>query len=136
MEYFDKDLVEVYGGNLKGIINKLDYLDDLGADIIYLSPIFEAKGHHKYNVGDYEKIASDFGDIDIFKQLIYEVKKRDMHLILDGVFNHSGSDSKYFNKYGNYDSLGAYQSTDSKYYSWYKFIDYPDKYEYRYFTGI
>ena len=129
MEYFDKDLVEVYGGNLKGIINKLDYLDDLGADIIYLSPIFEAKGHHKYNVGDYEKIASDFGDIDIFKQLIYEVKKRDMHLILDGVFNHSGSDSKYFNKYGNYDSLGAYQSTDSKYYSWYKFIDYPDKYE-------
>ena len=129
LEYFDKDLVEVYGGNLKGIINKLDYLDDLGADIIYLSPIFEAKGHHKYNVGDYEKIASDFGDIDIFKQLIYEVKKRDMHLILDGVFNHSGSDSKYFNKYGNYDSLGAYQSTDSKYYSWYKFIDYPDKYE-------
>lgn len=129
LEDVDKDLVEVYGGNLKGIINKLDYLEDLGVDIIYLSPIFEAEGHHKYNIGDYEKIAADFGDMDIFKQLISEIKKRDMHIILDGVFNHSGSDSKYFNKYGNYNSLGAYQSKDSKYYSWYKFIDYPDKYE-------
>ncbi len=129
LEDVDKDLVEVYGGNLKGIINKLDYFEDLGVDIIYLSPIFEAEGHHKYNVGDYEKIAADFGDMEIFKLLISEIKKRDMHIILDGVFNHSGSNSKYFNKYGNYDSLGAYQSKDSKYYSWYKFIDFPDKYE-------
>ena len=129
LEDVDKELFEVYGGNLNGIINKLDYLEDLGVNIIYLSPIFEAEGHHKYNTGDYERIASDFGDIDIFKQLISELKKRGMHLILDGVFNHSGSDSRYFNKDGNYDSLGAYQSRDSKYYSWYKFIDFPDKYE-------
>ena len=129
LEEIDKDLVEVYGGNLKGIINKLDYLEDLGVDIIYLSPIFEAEGHHKYNTGDYEKIAADFGNIDIFVQLISELKKRDMYLILDGVFNHSGSDSKYFNKEGNYESLGAYQSKDSKYYSWYNFIEYPDNYE-------
>ena len=129
LEKINKGLFEVYGGNLQGIINKLDYLEDLGVNIIYLSPIFEAEGSHKYNIGDYEKIDGDFGDIDIFKQLISEIKKRNMYLILDGVFNHSGSDSKYFNKYDNYDSLGAYQSKDSKYYSWYKFIDYPEKYE-------
>lgn len=129
LENVDKDLTDVYGGNLKGIIKKLDYLEDLGVDIIYLSPIFEAEGHHKYNIGDYEKISSDFGDLDIFKQLISEIKKRDMYIILDGVFNHSGSNSKYFNKDAKYESLGAYQSKDSKYYSWYKFIDYPDKYE-------
>ena len=129
LESEDKSLFEVNGGNLKGIINKLDYLEDLGVNIIYLSPIFEAEGHHKYNTGDYEKISSDYGDIDIFKELIGEIKKRDMYLILDGVFNHSGSDSKYFNKEGRYDNLGAYQSKDSEYYNWFKFIDYPDKYE-------
>lgn len=129
LESVDNSLIEVYGGNLKGIINKLDYLEDLGINIIYLSPIFEADGFHKYNTGDYEKISGDYGNLEIFKELIGEIKKRNMYLILDGVFNHSGSDSKYFNKYGNYDVLGAYQSKNSKYYSWFKFIEYPNRYE-------
>ncbi len=129
LESVHKEGFEVHGGNLKGIIKRLDYLEDLGVNIIYLNPVFEAEGSHKYNIGDYEKIASDFGDMDIFKELVSEIKKRNMYLILDGVFNHSGSDSKYFNRYGNYDSLGAYQSKDSKYYSWYTFTDFPEKYE-------
>lgn len=129
LESVNKDLVEVYGGNLRGIINKLDYLQDLGVSILLLSPIFESKSHHKYDVDDYKKIAEDYGDLDVFKELLCELKKRDMHIILDGVFNHSGSNSKYFNKYGNYDSLGAYQSVDSKYYEWYKFNEFPDNYD-------
>lgn len=129
LENVDKDLVEVYGGNLKGIINKLDYLKDLGVSILLLSPIFESKSHHKYDIGYYKKIASDYGDLDVFKELMAEIKKRNMHVILDGVFNHTGCDSKYFNKYGNYDSLGAYQSKDSKYYGWYTFNDFPDDYD-------
>ena len=114
---------------LRGIINKLDYLQDLGVTIVLLSPIFESKSHHKYDVEDYKKIAEDYGDLDVFKELLCELKKRDMHIILDGVFNHSGSNSKYFNKYGNYDSLGAYQSVDSKYYEWYRFNEFPDDYD-------
>lgn len=85
---------------------------------------------------DFEKIdeititnPNNDGDLDIFKQLISEIKKRDMHIILDGVFNHSGSDSRYFNKYGNYESLGTYQSMESEYYGWYKFNDFPDDYK-------
>lgn len=129
LENVNKDLVEVYGGNLRGIIDKLDYLKDLGVSTILLSPIFESKSHHKYDIGDYKKIADDFGDLATFKELIFEIKKRNMYVILDGVFNHTGSDSKYFNKNDNYDSLGAYQSKDSKYYDWYIFNDYPDNYD-------
>lgn len=124
-----KLLFEVRGGNLRGIINKLDYLKDLGVSTILLSPIFESKTHHKYDTEDYMKIASDYGDLDTFKELIAELKKRDMHIILDGVFNHSGSNSIYFNKYGNHDELGAYQSKESRYYPWYKFNSFPDDYE-------
>lgn len=129
LENVNKDLIEVYGGNLRGIINKLDYLQDLGVSIILLSPIFEARSHHKYDTGDYKKISEDYGNLDIFKELVAEIKKRNMYLILDGVFNHTGSDSKYFNKFGNYDTLGAYQSKDSKYYEWYSFKNYPKDYE-------
>ena len=129
LETVDKELWKVYGGNLKGIINKLDYLKDLGVSIIYLSPIFESESHHKYDVEDYKKITSDFGDLETFKELVSEMKKRDMHLILDGVFNHSGSNSKYFNKYSKYETIGAYQSKESPYFDWYTFNSFPDDYQ-------
>lgn len=117
-----------YGGNFEGIISKLDYLKDLGTTMIYLSPIFEASSSHKYNTGDYSKIEPMFGGEVAFKKLIREAKKRGIEIILDGVFNHTGSDSVYFNKYSRYDCVGAYQSKKSKYYSWYDFEEYPDKY--------
>ncbi|MCL2774883.1 MAG: glycoside hydrolase family 13 protein [Oscillospiraceae bacterium] len=114
---------DVYGGNLAGIIEKLDYLKELNVNIIYLSPVFEANSNHKYNTADYEKIDSMFGGDDIFDKLIEEAGKRGMKIILDGVFNHTGDDSVYFNKYGKYDSIGAYQSKESKYFDWYTFRD-------------
>lgn len=125
-EYLANDF---YGGNLKGIIKKLPYLSDLGISVIYLNPIFRAYSNHKYDTGNYEEIDPMFGDEETFKELCAEAKKLGIRIILDGVFNHTGSDSKYFNKKGKYDSVGAFQSQDSPYYTWYRFMDWPNVYE-------
>ena len=120
---------DFHGGNLRGIIDKLPYLSKIGVRIIYLSPIFESSSNHKYTTGDYKTIDPMFGDEEILKELIEKAKKRGINIILDGVFSHTGADSKYFNKFGNYDELGAYQSKDSKYSSWYTFNEFPDDYK-------
>ena len=120
---------DFFGGNLKGIIKKLDYLKELGTSIIYLNPIFDAASNHKYDTSDYKKIDPMFGDEEIFKELCKKADEVGINIILDGVFSHTGSDSIYFNKENNYDTLGAYQSKESEYYSWYKFKKYPDEYE-------
>ena len=112
---------DFYGGNLLGVKKKLKYIKSLGVSTIYLNPIFDSPSCHKYDTGDYEKIDPMFGDEEIFKELCSEAEDLGMRIILDGVFSHTGSDSKYFNKFGNYDSLGAYQ--------WYRFNDYPKLYE-------
>lgn len=125
-EYKSNDF---FGGNLKGIIKKLSYLEDLGITVIYLNPIFKAASNHKYDTGSYEEIDPMFGDEEIFSELCREAKKRGIRIILDGVFNHTGDDSQYFNKYGNYDSVGAFQSQDSPYYTWFRFMDFPNVYE-------
>lgn len=119
---------DMFGGNLKGIIKKLDYLKELGVTCLYLNPIFEAFSNHKYNTADYLKIDSDFGTESDFKDLVSECNKRGMIVILDGVFSHTGDDSVYFDKYGRYGE-GAYGSKESKYYNWYRFTEYPNKYE-------
>ena len=120
---------DFYGGNLLGVKKKLEYIKLLGVSVIYFNPIFDSPSCHKYDTGDYEKIDPMFGDEEIFKDLCSEAEKLGMRIILDGVFSHTGSDSKYFNKFGNYDSLGAYQSLHSPYYRWYRFNDYPNLYE-------
>lgn len=120
---------DFYGGNLKGITEKLTYLKKLGVNIIYLNPIFESSSNHKYSTGDFEKIDPMFGDEEVFAELIEKANQKGIKIILDGVFSHTGADSKYFNKFGNYDSLGAYQSTESKYSSWFNFKNYPNDYE-------
>ena len=120
---------DFYGGNLKGIIKKLDYLKDLGISIIYLNPIFKSSSCHKYDTADYEKIDEMFGTEETFQKLCKEADKRGIKIILDGVFSHTGADSKYFNKFNNYDEIGAFQSPESKYYKWFSFIEYPNKYE-------
>lgn len=117
-----------YGGTLWGIIEKLPYIASLGANLIYLSPIFEAASNHKYDTANYMKVDSMFGGEKALRALINEADKLGIGIILDGVFNHTGSDSIYFNRYGRYDSIGAYQSKESPYYSWYDFEDHPDKY--------
>lgn len=117
-----------YGGNFQGIIDKLSYLKSLNVGTIYLSPIMEANSSHKYDVADYSKIDSMFGNQELFETLIAKAKRLGMTVIIDGVFNHTGSDSVYFNKNGRYRTVGAYQSPNSKYYSWYTFNKYPDDY--------
>lgn len=120
---------DYFGGDLKGIEEKLSYIKDLGVNCIYLNPIFEAHSNHRYDTADYEKIDSLLGDESDLKHLCRVAKEEyGISIILDGVFSHTGCDSKYFNIYNRYDSIGAYNSKESPYYSWYKFIDYPDNY--------
>lgn len=120
---------DFFGGNLAGIIEKLPYLEEMGVTCLYLSPIFEAASSHKYDTGDYLKIDPGFGDEEIFKELISKAMERGIRVICDGVFNHVGMDSRYFNRYGNYDSLGAFQSRESPYIDWFNFIDWNQHYE-------
>ena len=119
---------DFFGGNFNGIREKLDYLEELGVGIIYLSPIFKAYSNHRYDTGDYLKVDELLGTEDDFKRLLDAAHEKGMKVILDGVFNHSGVDSLYFNKFGTYDSLGAYQSKSSPYYDWYYFKKFPDEY--------
>ena len=125
-EYLANDF---FGGNLKGIKNKLNYLAHLGIDAIYLNPIFKAYSNHKYDTGDYMQIDEMFGIEEDFKDLCAAAEQFGIRIVLDGVFNHTGSDSKYFNKNGTYDSVGAYQSQQSPYYDWYNFINWNNEYE-------
>ena len=118
-----------FGGNLWGVIEKLDYLKSLGVGVIYLSPIFKAYSNHKYDTGNYLEIDSMFGGEAAFEKLIAEAKKRDIYVILDGVFNHTGDDSLYFDRYEKYGKTGAYSNVDSPFREWFRFRNYPNEYE-------
>ena len=117
-----------YGGSLYGVIDKLDYIASLGANIIYLSPIFESPSNHKYDTSDYLTVDEAFGGNEALTALIEAAHSRGIKIVLDGVFNHTGADSIYFNRYATYDSLGAYQSKESPYYDWYDFKRHPNEY--------
>ena len=119
---------DYFGGDLEGIIQKLDYLQSLGITCIYLNPIFEAHSNHRYDTADYTKVDPLLGSKEDFKRLCKEANKRGIHIMLDGVFNHTGSDSIYFNRKGRYQTLGAYQSQESPYYDWYQFYQWPEQY--------
>ena len=118
-----------FGGNLWGVAEKLDYLASLGVKVIYLSPIFEAYSNHKYDTGDYMAVDGGFGGEAALDNLISEAGKYGMKIILDGVFNHTGDDSRYFNRYGLYPTVGAVQAEDSPYHNWFCFRNFPDEYE-------
>ncbi len=112
---------DFYGGTLKGIEEKLDYLAELGISVIYLNPIFEAFSNHRYDTGNYEKIDPILGSEEDFASLCKAAKERGISIILDGVFSHTGSDSKYFNKYGSYgENVGAAKDDASPYKDWYQ----------------
>ncbi len=155
------DVASFYGGDLQGVMDKLDYLKDLGVDVIYLNPIFVSPSNHKYDIQDYDYVDPHFGRIvddageclpdgiqenkkseryinrvtnkknldasnQLFIELVEEVHKRGMKIILDGVFNHCGSFNKWLDReciYENqegYDN-GAYVSADSPYHTFFKF---------------
>lgn len=117
-----------FGGNLWGVAEKLDYLKSLGVGIIYLSPIFKAYSNHKYDTGDYFKIDEMFGGEEAFQNLIEKANALDIKIMLDGVFNHTGNDSLYFDMYENYGGHGAYTDPKSKYRDWFTFKKYPNDY--------
>ena len=121
---------DFYGGNLRGIQEKLPYLKSLGIGVIYLNPIFDAYSNHKYDTADYKTIDPMLGTEEDFRSLCTEAERYEIRIILDGVFSHTGADSVYFNKYGNYgEATGAYRDMQSPYFPWYNFNDYPSGYE-------
>lgn len=120
---------DFFGGDLQGIISKLDYLQSLHVTVLYLNPIFLARSNHRYDTGDYTRIDPMLGTQADLTRLCEEAAKRGMRVLLDGVFNHTGDDSLYFNRAGRYKTLGAYNSEKSPYYPWYTFFDYPDSYK-------
>ena len=119
---------DYYCGDLAGVMKKLPYLKELGVTCIYLNPIFEAHSNHRYNTADYEKIDPLLGSEKDFVSLCKAAKKQGIHIILDGVFSHTGDDSVYFNRKNRYSTVGAYNSNESKFHSWYKFKNWPDDY--------
>ena len=120
---------DFFGGDLAGIRGKLPYLRELGVETLYLCPIFEASSNHRYNTGDYRRVDPMLGTEEDFQALCQEAHGLGIRVILDGVFNHNGRDSRYFNADGRYDTVGAAQSQDSPYYPWFHFHPWPTDYD-------
>lgn len=120
---------DFFGGDLAGITAKLDYLQSLSVTTLYLNPIFEAASNHRYNTADYLAIDPMLGTEEDFRTLCREAHRRGMRVLLDGVFNHTGSVSRYFNADGSYPEVGAAQSRESPYYNWYHFTRWPEEYD-------
>ena len=120
---------DFFGGSLEGIESKLDYLSGMGVTTLYLCPVFESASNHRYNTADYRKIDPMLGTEEDFRRLCDACHRRGMRVILDGVFNHIGSQSLYFNADGFYPTLGAAQSKDSPWYQWFRFKKWPTDYE-------
>ena len=112
---------DYFGGDLKGIQMKLPYLREMGVDYLYLNPIFEAHSNHRYNTADYLNVDPLLGTNEDFEALCAEARKYGIGIVLDGVFSHTGSDSRYFNREGRYGEGGAYRDPNSPYRCWYDF---------------
>jgi len=120
---------DFFGGNFRGITEKLPYIASLGATILYLNPISMAFSSHRYDTGDYKVPDPMLGTQEEFSQLCRQAHKLGIRVILDGVYSHTGSNSRYFNRDGAFDDLGAYQSRESRYSGWYTFYAWPDSYQ-------
>ena len=125
---------DFYGGTLKGIEAKLPYLKELGVSVLYLNPVVEARSNHRYDTSDYLRVDPILGSNEDLSRLCQTAETMGIRVILDGVFSHTGADSRYFNRYGSYPGKGACQGRDSAFYSWYDFRNFP--YEYRCWWGF
>ena len=117
-EGYQPDYNSFYGGDIKGIRQKLDYLEDLGVTIIYLNPLFEAKSNHKYDAVDYMKLDPHFGTEKDFKEFVRDAHNRGIRIILDVAFNHTGETFLAFQD-------GMKKGPESKYYDWYEWKKWP-----------
>ena len=120
---------DYFGGDLKGVEEKLGYLKALGVTCIYLNPIFESHSNHRYDTADYSKVDPLLGTEADFTRLCETAEEMGIRILLDGVFSHTGSDSVYFNREKRYPSQGAYNSRTSPYYPWYTFRKWPENYD-------
>lgn len=116
---------DFFGGDIAGIIDKLDYIADLGANTLYITPMFKASSNHKYDTADYRNIDPMFGTNADFTRLTTEAARRGMRVIPDTSLNHVGSDSIYFDRYQKYQSQGAFEGSkinaQSPYANWFSF---------------
>lgn len=119
---------DFFGGNLAGVLEKLPYIRSLGTETLYFCPVFEAAENHRYGTGDYEKLDPMFGTNEEFSVFCAAAHDLGMRVVLDGVFNHTGFVSRYFNGDGSYPGPGACQSRESPYFDWFSFSHWPDQY--------
>lgn len=118
--------LDFYGGDLQGVIDKINagYFNDLGVNTLYFNPIFEASSNHGYDTNEYQTIRAYFGSNALFDQLMAAANAKGLRVILDGVFNHAGMDSKYLDPYADWanppaNPYGACESASSPYRSWF-----------------
>ena len=119
---------DFYGGNFKGITEKMDYIKSMGTTILYLNPVSKSFSSHRYDTGDYKTPDPMLGTMEDFKAMCDAAHANGIKVILDGVYSHTGSDSLYFNKYNHFAGKGAFQSPQSPYSSWYTFHQWPNHY--------
>ena len=119
---------DFFGGNFKGITEKMDYIASLGVTILYLNPISKSFSSHRYDTGDYKTPDPMLGTEADFVAMCEEAHKHGIKVILDGVYSHTGSNSLYFDREGTFGGKGAYCSKESPYYSWYQFYNFPNSY--------
>ena len=119
---------DFYGGNFKGITEKMDYIASLGTTILYLNPISKSFSSHRYDTGDYKVPDPMLGTLEDFREMVDCAHAHGIKVILDGVYAHTGSNSPYFNREGQFDSVGAFNSKESPYYSWFTFYSWPHVY--------
>ncbi len=112
---------DFFGGNFRGIMEKIPYIASLGVEIVYFNPIVRSQSTHRYDTADYFQPDPYLGTVEELKEMINEFHRFGIKVVFDGVFNHTGNDSVYFNQYGTYDSVGAYQSIESPYRDFYNF---------------
>ncbi len=119
---------DFYGGNFRGITEKMKYIASLGTTILYLNPISKSFSSHRYDTGDYKTPDPMLGTLEDFTAMCKAAHQWGIKVILDGVYSHTGSDSLYFNRKGSFPEVGAYQSRNSKYCGWYDFKNWPNQY--------
>ena len=119
---------DFYGGNLRGIEERLPYLKELGVGLIYLNPIFYAASNHRYDTADYLRLDPMLGTEDDFVSLCRAAKEQGIKILLDGVFSHVGANSRYFDRDGLFGG-GAVSDPSSPYRDWFDFRSFPDDYD-------
>ena len=119
---------DFFGGNFRGITEKLPYIASLGVTVLYLNPICKSFSSHRYDTGDYKTPDPMLGTMEDFSALCQAAHRLGIRVLFDAVFSHTGSDSLYFNREGHFPPQGAYNTQESPYYSWYTFHQYPNRY--------